>query len=225
MSNFELATTIQHDLIENPVPRCACMLVLDTSGSMDGDPITALNNGVRQFVASVQHDDIARYSVEIGVITFGGNVTEESPMTPAHLIESVPTLQSGGQTPMGAAVQLALDRLEERKNQYKKAGTSYYQPWLIIMSDGAPTDSDWKPAAHKSMLLDREKKMVVLPVGVGASADMSTLSQFSGRGAKQLDGLKFEAFFQWLSASMSRVSASTPGCAVKIPSTSGWDTI
>lgn len=212
------------DLIENPVPRCACMLVLDTSGSMDGAPLDALNEGVRDFIACVQNDEVARYSVEIGVITFGGQVREISAMTPVHQIDQIEKLMSQGDTPMGRAVELALQRLEERKQQYKQAGTSYYQPWLVIMSDGAPSDN-WNTAAEQACRLDQEKRMVVLPIGVGSSADLAKLARFSQRGAKQLDGLKFDAFFQWLSASMSRVSASTPGCAVKLPSASGWDAI
>lgn len=222
MSHTDVIT--YNDLIENPVPRCACMLVLDTSSSMDGAPLTALNEGVRNFIASVQNDEIARYSVEIGVITFGGQVREVSPMTPAHQIDHIERLASQGNTPMGQAVELALRRLEERKQQYKQTGTSYYQPWLVIMSDGEPTDS-WNTAAQQSCELDQKKRLVVLPIGVGSSADLTKLGSFSQRGAKQLDGLKFDAFFQWLSASMSRVSASTPGCAVKLPSASGWDSI
>lgn len=225
MNRYELSATCNDDLIENPVPRCACMLVLDTSGSMEGAPIEALNEGVRNFIASVQQDEVARYSVEIGVITFGGHVREQSPITPSHEISGIASLNSSGTTPMGQAVKLALQRLEERKQQYKQTGTSYYQPWLVIISDGAPTDSGWEAAALQTTQLDQGKKLVVLPVGVGDGANMGILSCFSSRGAKQLDGLKFNAFFHWLSASMSRVSASTPGCDVKIPSTSGWDTI
>lgn len=225
MTHYELSTIQNDDLIENPVPRCACMLVLDTSKSMDGAPIEALNEGVRNFIGSVQQDEVARYSVEIGVITFGGKVRELSPMTPSHEINGMVRLSSNGDTPMGQAVKLALQRLEERKQQYKQAGTSYYQPWLVLMSDGVPTDLGWESVAQQTLQLDQDKKMVVLPVGVGEDAALDILAHFSSRGAKQLDGLKFDAFFQWLSASMSRVSSSTPGCKVNLPNTSGWDSI
>jgi hypothetical protein len=33
----------------NADPRCACVLLLDTSGSMDGAPIKALNEGLKAF--------------------------------------------------------------------------------------------------------------------------------------------------------------------------------
>lgn len=70
-------------------------------------------------------------------------------------------------------MELALKRLEERKAQYKRAGVAYYQPWLVIISDGAPTDS-WQAAAQKAMALSQSKKLVVLPVGV-QGADLNIL--------------------------------------------------
>lgn len=57
------------DLIENPSPRCAVALVLDTSASMGGAPIQQLNEGVQLFIDSVQRDDIARWSVDLAVYT------------------------------------------------------------------------------------------------------------------------------------------------------------
>lgn len=223
MSNTELAR--YQDLIDNPTPRCPCILVLDTSGSMDGDPIHALNDGVHTFIKAVQRDETARYAVEVSVITFGGNVQEVSPMTPVHQIEQIAPLQASGSTPMGEAVERALQRLELRKQEYKQTGTSYYQPWIVIMSDGSPTDS-WQGAAQQTSSAENQGKLVVMPIAVGDGADLTTLSAFSGkRGAKQLKGLQFDAFFEWLSASMSRVSASTPGMKVSLPPATGWDEI
>ena len=113
--------------------------------------------------------------------------------------------------------------LEQRKAEYKREGVSYYQPWLVLMSDGAPTD-DWQQAAEQLRGLAESRKVVSLPIGIG-SADLDVLSQFSNRPAKPLAGLKFREFFSWLSQSMARVSQSTPGTAVKLPATSGWDSI
>ncbi|NEO02767.1 MAG: glycosyl transferase family 2, partial [Moorea sp. SIO3I7] len=70
------ANNYNYDLIENPSPRCACMLLLDVSYSMHGDPIEQLNKGVNQFIEEVCLDDFASVAVELGVITFGTTVTE-----------------------------------------------------------------------------------------------------------------------------------------------------
>lgn len=213
-----------NDLIENPSPRCACMLVLDTSGSMSGDAIKELNAGLAQFIEEIKEDEFTSYSVEVGVITAGGRVTEQLSITPAHQIESFRPLDADGDTPLGAAVNRALDCLENRKNEYKKAGVAYYQPWLVLISDGEPTDN-WQSVAQRAQEMSKQRKLVVIPIGV-KGANLTKLSAFSSRPAKSLAGLKFREFFEWLSASMARVSSSaSTSAAIDIPATDGWDSV
>jgi uncharacterized protein YegL len=212
------------DLIMNPTPRCACVLVLDTSGSMDGDPIDALNDGVRMFIEEVNNDELAQYSVEIGIVTAGGVVDVMLPITAARALDGVPQFSASGNTPLGGAVDQALKMLEYRKTEYKRNGVPYYQPWLVIISDGVPTDN-WTSVANMSKSLCDNRKLVVMPVGVRC-ADLNTLGMFSNKGAKELSGLKFKEFFQWLSASMSRVSGSaSTSTSIQLPPTSGWDSV
>ncbi|MDO4698874.1 MAG: VWA domain-containing protein [Pasteurellaceae bacterium] len=217
MSNYE-------DLIDNPSPRCACILVLDISGSMDGEPIDQLNLGVQEFVRSVQNDDLAKYSVELAIVTAGMNVEEVMPFTVAQKVDYQSHFEAGGLTPLGAAVDQALRMLDERKEDYKQTGTPYYQPWLVMISDGAPTDN-WRYVAQKTKSLAEERKLVSLMVGVN-NADMDILGEFSNRPALKLQGLNFSDFFEWLSASMSRVSASSSTAATtNLPSVSSWASI
>ena len=224
MFNHTLTLRRDSDLLENPSARCACMLVLNTSGSMSGAPIDELNAGLQAFIKAVRDDEIAAYSVDLGVITAGDPVREALPFTFVNAIESISPLHANGTTPLGQAVQLALDRLEERKRQYKAAGVAYYQPWLVIISDGEPTDH-WQATAAQSRSLSEQRRLVTLSVGV-QGANLNTLGQFSSRPAKRLAGLKFREFFEWLSASMSRVSASnSTTAAVNLPKTDGWDCI
>ncbi len=212
------------DLVDNPSTRCACMLVLDTSGSMEGAPIAELNAGLQAFIKAVRDDEIASYAIDLGVITAGGTAREVLPFTSASSIHGQDSLQAAGVTPLGQAVQLALDRLEQRKQQYKANGVAYYQPWLVIISDGAPTDA-WQAAAAQSRTLSEQRRLVVLSIGVQGT-DLGILGQFSSRPAKQLSGLKFREFFEWLSASMSRVSSSnSTSASVSLPKTDSWDSI
>ena len=190
---------------------------------MDGEPIRELNAALAQFIAELRADDFASYAIELCVITFGSEIREQLPFTPAYQVDVNPQLTADGATPMGEAVRRAVRMLEERKAEYKRQGVSYYQPWLVLMSDGAPTD-DWNQAAAQLRGLAESKKLVSLPVGIGG-ADLRVLGEFSNRPAKPLAGLKFREFFVWLSQSMARVSQSTPGTAVKLPATSGWDSI
>jgi uncharacterized protein YegL len=191
---------------------------------MNGTSIDELNEGVVRFLEEVKADELAQYSVEIGVVTAGPAVVLQLPITPAHLIEAVNPFNAGDGTPLGEAVEVALNMVESRKTEYKNAGTPYYQPWLVIMSDGEPTDS-WQNAANRASTMANNRKLVVMPIGV-SGADLNKLSQFSNRPAKALAGLKFREFFAWLSASMARVSSSaSTSSQVNLPPTGSWDSI
>lgn len=222
MSDFALISA--NDLIENPSARCPCVLVLDTSGSMYGNPIEQLNLGVQHFLQALYDDEVAACSVEVAVVTAGDTVQTQLPFTTAMSIEGFDAITAYGTTPLGGAVNQALDMLEQRKAEYRKNGVPYYQPWLVVISDGTPTDS-WQAAASRANELAVQRKLVSLMVGV-EGADMETLGQFSNRPALKLQGLKFNEFFQWLSASMSRVSnsASTTS-AVNLPPMDAWASI
>lgn len=151
-------------------------------------------------------------------------IDEVLPFTTAKDIDYNSHLEASGMTPLGGAVEQALRMLEERKEEYKQVGIPYYQPWLVIISDGAPTDN-WVHIAQKTKDLCNERKLVSLAVGVN-NADMSILSEFSNRPALKLQGLNFKDFFEWLSASMSRVSGSgSTAATVNLPSVSSWASI
>jgi uncharacterized protein YegL len=205
----------QADLTENPTARVPICLVLDVSGSMDGEPIRELNAGVRLFFDAIRADDVAQYAAEICIVTFGNVVTKELDFMSVEL-QQVPTLSASGATPMGAAVWLALDLLDARKGDYKRAGVDYFQPWMVLMTDGVPTD-DISAAAARIRELVTEKKLTVFSIAIGDEAKLQTLTTLSpARPPRRLLGLNFREFFTWLSQSVSRVSQSTPGESVKL---------
>ena len=135
------------DLVSNPEPRCACLLLLDTSGSMRGRPIAELNEGLVAFKDELMADAMAAQRVEVGVISFGPVQVESEFQTPD--VWSPPTLTAGGDTSMGAAIERGLQMLDERKQVYRQSGISYYRPWIFLITDGGPTDA-WKNAASSS---------------------------------------------------------------------------
>lgn len=216
--------TPHDDLIDNPSPRCPVALVLDTSGSMSGEPITQLNAGAQLFIDEVKRDDLARWSVDLAIFTAGGRVDCLLDFTSIDQIAGIAPMGATGATPLGEATRWALDRLEARKAEYRHNGVPYYQPWLVIISDGAPTDS-WQDVAKRARDLSANRKLVSLPIGVNG-ADLNALSEFSSKPAVALDGLKFRELFLWLSASMARVSASTSSdAAVQLPPMNSWGSV
>lgn len=199
------------DLENNPTARVAVCLVLDTSYSMNGEPLKELNEGVRTFFDAIKNDEIACEAAEICVVAFGGEEATKVLDFESIKRQQCPTLRVNGRTPMGDGVNLALRLLEQRKREYSNAGVDYYQPWMVLMTDGEPTD-DIREAAQRTAQLIQEKKLVMFPIAIGENANQQTLMEFSPkRRPLQLKGLNFSQFFDWLSKSVARVSQSTPG--------------
>ena len=205
----------QEELVENPTARVPVCLVLDVSGSMSGDPIAELQEGIVSFFHSVKSDSIAQYSAEVSMVTFGGTVEKLLDFGSIQN-QTIPELEAWGSTPMGEAVLTALDLLETRKAEYKNAGIDYYQPWLVLMTDGEATDNI-EEAARRTAELVQQKKLTVFPIGIGSHVNLQELQEFSpDRPPLRLKGLSFKEFFTWLSQSVSRVSQSTPGERVEL---------
>ncbi len=205
----------QQELVENPTPRVPICLVLDVSGSMSGKPIEELQEGVRMFFDAIREDDVAQYAAEIAIVTFGGIARKALDFFAINRQE-VPAMYADGMTPMGEAIDLALDLLEARKMEYRNAGVDYYQPWMVLMTDGAPTDSI-DSAARRINELVKAKKLTVFPIAIGDAANTIELERLSpNRPPLKLKGLNFGEFFLWLSRSVSRVSQSTPGESVTL---------
>ncbi|MEH2064199.1 MAG: VWA domain-containing protein [Nostoc sp.] len=211
------------EFVENPENRCPVILLLDTSGSMTGKPIQELNRGLAAFKEDVQKDSQASLSVEVAMITFGPIVKLTQDFVTIDQF-TPPTLEVGGVTPMGAAIEYALDFLENRKQTYKDNGILYYRPWVFLITDGTPTDS-WQPAAQRLRQAEAQSRLSFFAVGV-KDADMNILKQISPpeRPPVTLKGLDFREMFVWLSASMKRVSSGKVGQAVALPSM-GWGQI
>ncbi|MGB9687511.1 vWA domain-containing protein [Thermogutta sp.] len=220
----DLVVQIQ-DLLENPTHRVPIALCLDVSGSMAGEPIEELNRGVRLFLDSLREDPIARFSAEVAIVTFSDSAVLQLDFQSLDRIIEPPILSASGQTDLGGGVLLALMLLQNRKHQYQQAGVDYFQPWLVLMTDGQPTTEEHPKAAEEVRKLEREGRLVVFPIGIGPNADMAVLAMFSEkRRPLRLRGLNFREFFAWLSKSVVRVSQSRPGekITLDLDGIKGW---
>jgi len=203
---------------ENPEPRCPCVLVLDTSGSMSGKPITQLNAGYQALLTELLEDALASKRVELAVVTFGPVKLVQDFETPDMIAAS--DLDVTGDTPMGEAIEFAIDLVHQRKDVYRQAGIAYYRPWIFVITDGSPTDS-WKAAARAVKEGEASNAFSLFAVGV-EGADIETLKQIAVREPIKLKGLRFTELFRWLSNSLKSVSRSKTTERVALPAPTGW---
>ncbi len=217
--NNNLMVLRERDLIENPITRLPVCLCLDSSYSMSGSPINELNKGVQYFFDAIKTDEIARYSVELAVVSFNSEAETISNFSSVDR-QTITLLKANGSTSMGKGVELALDLLEQRKSEFSNKGVDYYQPWLVLMSDGGPTDNI-STAVRRVQKLSSKKKLTVFSVAIGDNADIDVLKQFSSMKNNLVLKVKsaehFKEFFEWLSQSVSVVSQSVPGDKPSLP--------
>lgn len=222
---------------DNPDPRVACALLLDTSYSMRGERIEHLNAGFAAFCASIAEDPLARKRTDVTVVTFGGSVEVAVPFHEGRDLTPI-TFEARGTTPLGEALDTGLDLLAARKSEYKEAGLEYFRPWLFVITDGMPTDQErFARASSRVRAAEAAKEVTVFTVGAG-EADLESLSGLSAvRSPLGLQGVRFEELFAWLSTSMSVVTQSTAFGPtdetvaateaveqVPLPSPAGWAT-
>ena len=254
---------LDQDLIDNSatrLPICLCIDVSDTmtyvlpntgfveSGETGVDDegntvvfgsggikrIDKLIEGLEKFKEELINDAVARTSAEICIVSFSDSAECLTEFCSADKFE-VPQLSTGGKTDMGAGVNLALDKLEERKNLYKEMGIDYYQPMLVLFSDGAANGnkSVFMSASRRACDLVNDKKLTCLPIAIGVDDDgenqaevasaINCLKSFSPKNSpKSLNAIKFTDFFEWLSKSVSIRSRSQVGDIITAPSTETW---
>ena len=218
------------DYSSNPNQRTPCVLVLDASGSMMENSsrgrtrMDELNDGIKELEKALKKDDVALSRVQLAIVSVGGPTFDAEIMMDWTDIVNYTTfnIEPGGATPLGKGLKLALDLVEEGKDSLKDAGISYTRPWIIVISDGEPTDlSEWHEAIEECKEAERLKKVEIFSIGV-EDANMDMLNQISSKPALKLNGLMFRELFVWLSSSLSATSRSRPGDNVELPSTDPW---
>jgi len=188
------------------VPMC---LVVDTSGSMmnkdgsDQPKINELNRNIRSLINYIKNDPKASRICDLAIISFGGSVNVVSgynSIDQIHFEDLVPQ----GRTPMGEAVEKAIELLKIRRDYYRSNNIEHYKPILLLMGDGNPTDN-YQPAALELTHMVNNRELKVFPVGVGNSFDQSILSEFSPQihPKKITDASGFSQLFRLLSSSSS----------------------
>jgi uncharacterized protein YegL len=177
------------DLIRNKEQRSPCILLLDTSASMRGSPIQELNDGLKLFEEEVKKDPLAAVRCEIAIVSFGGVAQMVQDFVTADEF-TAPVLDAAGDTPMGAAINLSLDSLRQRKSSYQKR--ELHSSRVFVISDGADDEGRRRLEAPEE---ERNKGVIVPPSASGAALNvLQQLSTELSLGSRP----EVQEFFVWL---------------------------
>lgn len=189
--------------------RLPVYLLIDTSGSMRGEAIQAVNVGLQALVSSLRQDPYALESVHISIITFDLEARELFPLTPLDEIQ-VPeiTVPSSGATFLGAALEMLVQRVDKDVVKSTSDRKGDWRPLLFIMTDGSPNDTQ----AYNEMTAEVKKRafgnIVVCAAGPKAKIDVLKALTDSIVHLETTDSSSFASFFKWVSASVSMGSSS-----------------
>lgn len=186
------------------------ILLLDCSGSMSGQKINILNQAVQEMIEDFKKGANNEVEINVAVITFGGDVRYLLPLQPASQVPEIALTANGG-TPMGVALHMAKDLIEDKSIIPSKS----YRPAVVLVSDGEPNDSDWDVHMNNFLNSGRSSKCERFALAIGTSKDDPVLNLFLGNSdhdvflASEVDQIR--DFFKFVTMTVStRASSQAP---------------
>lgn len=180
--------------------RLPVYLLLDTSGSMSGEPIEAVKNGVQVLLSSLRADPYALETAYLSVITFDSSARQLVPLTELPSFQQ-PTLTVTGTTALGEALSVLAGCIETEVAKSTADIKGDWKPLVFIMTDGEPTDNLQRG-------IDALKKVrtgVIVACAAGPNANDVHLKKITEVVVRldTADSNSIKAFFKWVSASVS----------------------
>jgi len=189
--------------------RLPVYLLIDTSGSMRGESIHAVNVGIQAMMSALRQDPYALESVHVSIITFDTEAREHSPLTALEDFQfSDISVPSAGGTFTGAALECLIqcvDRDIQRSDGDQKGD---WRPLVFLMTDGTPSDAYAYGEAIKVLKTRSFGAIIACAVGPKAKHEPLKLLTSQVVALETLDSTAFAGFFKWVSASVSSGSSS-----------------
>jgi uncharacterized protein YegL len=197
--------------------RLPVYLLLDCSGSMSGEPIEAVRQGIRVLLAELRGDPQAIESVYLSVIAFSSSAMQLCPLTEVCAFQE-PHLHAEGSTALGDALRLLNQCIETEVETPSLTRKGDWKPIVFLMTDGQPTDN-WEEAADRI----KQKKLDIIACAAGPEADESLLKQITEKVVR-LDNIQPDtigSYFKWVSGSIKTAADTTapgdPDASIKLP--------
>jgi uncharacterized protein YegL len=185
--------------------RLPVYLLLDCSGSMAGDPIIAVNEGLWMIYQLLLADPQALETVYISVIRFS-DYADQYDLTPIDQFQP-PTLSASGATAMGAALRLLIQSIEQDLLVNTPTRHGDYRPLVFLLTDGAPTDN-YRDAIQKLKSLQGSQKPTIVALGCGNSVNKAMLHELTNDVflMHMASPENIKGFFRWMSGSIIQTS-------------------
>jgi uncharacterized protein YegL len=180
--------------------RLPVYLLLDTSGSMYGEPIEAVKNGVQVLISTLRQDPYALETAFLSIITFNSSAQQIIPLTELSTFQQ-PNIDANGCTALGEALALLATKVDSEVTKTTPEVKGDWKPLVFIMTDGEPTDDLNKGLAE----FKKRKFGMVVACAAGQGANTDTLKKIT-ECVVQLDtadSATIKSFFKWVSASVS----------------------
>ena len=179
--------------------RLPVYLLLDTSGSMSGEPIEAVKNGVQIMISSLRQNPQAIETAFLSVITFDSTAQQIIPLTEIAAFQMV-DIKATGVTALGEALKLVAQKIDTEVKKTTTEVRGDWKPLVFIMTDGIPTD-DWQSGLNE---FKKARVAFTVACAAGSGADTNILKQITDNvvSLDTADSASIGKFFQWVTASI-----------------------